>query len=163
MRWIPSAASLRSVPVFLCLLTSACGILAPEDRWERLERQLEQNWRRWDRQGIEAYSFVQVSICECLPSFAGPVRIRVEEGVITHVERSLTGEAVEGGIWDQWRTLDGLFAEIANAIDWRVAYLDVDYDPGRGFPVRVEVDRSAQTADDEMVIQVSDFRVEVPW
>jgi len=162
MRWLPSSASLRLVPPGLCLLTSACGILAPEGTWERLERQLERNRERWDRQEIAAYSFVQSSICECLPSFAAPVRIRVEEGVITHVERILTGEAVEGESWGQWRTLEGLFAEIADAIDSRVAYLDVDYDSGRGFPVRVEIDRSAPAVDDEIVIHVSDFRVEGP-
>jgi hypothetical protein len=137
--------------------TVGCGILSPEDEWEKLEKELNRNWNRWDREAIDSYSLTQTHICECIPLFQGPSRIWVVDGVITRVEKSLGGEVVEEDAWSTWYTVEEMFQLIADAIDDRFFFLEVEYDPVRGFPTRIALDRVEQTVDDERVMRNSEF------
>lgn len=144
----------------LSLGGSACGILESENRWEALERKLEGNRRRWERQEISSYSFVQSWICECIPYLEGVSRVWVEEGVITKVERISDGAEMGEEIRDHWYTVEDLFDFLGVAIEEEAAYLEVEFDGERGFPTRVEADVWADFVDDEKSVEVSGFRVE---
>ena len=144
----------------LILLVPGCGILSPEGEWARMEHELNRNRNRWERQGIASYSFIQASSCECIPSFEGPSRVYVSNGAITRVEKVGSGGVVAEGIQDAWYTVEELFGAIAHAIEERAVFLEVEYDPDRGFPTRMEVDLNAQWADDESVVNISGFRLE---
>ena len=50
-----------------------------------------------------------------------------------------------------------MFLLIEDAIHDRVAVLEVEYDPARGFPTRIAVDRQEHSIDDERVMEVSEF------
>ena len=137
--------------------TVGCGILSPEDEWEKLEKELNRNWNRWDREAIGSYSLTQTHLCECIPIFQGPSRIWVVDGVITRVEKTLGGEVVEEEDWPAWYTVEEMFLLIEDAIHDQVAVLELEYDPVRGFPTRIAVDRQEHTIDDERVMEVSEF------
>ena len=141
----------------LLLGATGCGILSPEGKWERLESELNRSRHRWEREGIGSYSSVQSFLCECIPFFEGPSRVWVVDGVVTRVEKVPSGEAVREEIWSAWYTVDEMFKMIAEAIEERAVFLEVEYDPARGFPTRIAVDWRGELVDDERVIEVGGF------
>jgi len=144
----------------LPLLSSSCDILSPQNEWKRLEQALDRNRRRWERQDVQSYSFVLSESCECIPSFEGPARVWVVGGVVVRVERVSDGEPVREEIREAWGTVDDFFDRIAYAIDKKAAFLEVEYDKARGFATRIEMDLRAERVDDEMVAEISGFRLE---
>lgn len=145
------------VASFLFLGMAGCGILSPESKWERMERELNRSRHRWETEGIRSYSSVQTFLCECIPFFEGPSRVWVVDGFVKRVEKVPSGEALREEIWSAWYTVDEMFQMIAEAIDERAVFLDVEYDPARGFPTRIAVDWRGELVDDERVIEVGDF------
>ena len=54
-------------------------------------------------------------------------------------------------------TIDGLFAEIADAIDFGAARLATDYDDDRGYPRLADIDYRSSVADDEITLTAYGF------
>lgn len=53
--------------------------------------------------------------------------------------------------------MERLFDEIARAIDQHAAALAVSYDPVRGYPVTIDIDRDFRIADEEVSYRASEL------
>jgi hypothetical protein len=73
-------------------------------------------------------------------------------GVVTATQIS-NGQAVDKRFVS---TIESLFDFIERGIANHSAVLDVTYDPGRGYPVKIVSDGSRFAADDEVTYEVSD-------
>lgn len=101
-------------------------------------------WRAFDGR---AHYRMSVSLsCFCTPDAAAPHRIEVRDGRPTR----------PSGM-HRYATVGRLFARVQEAIDQRVAVLDVRYDR-HGVPRELWVDVSQLIADEELGIHVTRFR-----
>ena len=145
--------------VVLVASAAACDLTAPENEWDQHSQRLARNRARWHGQGLQSYSYVMSKACECIPYFEAPSRVSVEGSVVIGVQRIGDGEMVAEELWSWWDTVEGLFDFVAHAIEEQAAFLEVEYDPVRGFPTRIAVGLWEHLVDDEMLALVSDFTV----
>ena len=136
---------------FLALALSACGS-NPFSPTEELDDARE----KWDRQGIDSYSFTIREICFCPIELGGPFRVVVRDGRPVSITRVETGEAAapEGHVPV---TIDQLFAITREAMR-EADEVEVDYDPTYGFPASVRIDRIENAVDDEVYYEATDFQ-----
>lgn len=88
----------------------------------------------------------------------GPVRLNVENGVVTAFTL-LPGSSAAGGAPEPaaFPTIDDLFARLRAEAEADPVQFDVEYDDGLGYPTRASVDVRAEIADDEYTFRVTDF------
>ena len=77
----------------------------------------------------------------------GDVRVTVQDGVITGVTELASEVAHDPELF---RTIDGLFDLVQDAYDQSAHEVQVDFDPGRGYPTRIWIDYVEMMADEEM-------------
>lgn len=111
---------------------------------------------RWAAEGPSHYQYVYDLSCEC--GVTGPVRLNVENGVVTAFTL-LPGSFVAGDPPepDHFPTIDDLFARLRAEAEADPVQFDVEYDDDLGYPTRASVDVGAQIADDEYTFRVTDF------
>ncbi|MSU35853.1 MAG: hypothetical protein EXS36_12270 [Pedosphaera sp.] len=122
------------------------------DRLARREL-LQEQWSRWKATGLRTYEFEFRWNCFCAPTFSQWVRIAVADGAIVSVRRVEDGHELSPDMAG-YRTLDGVFAWIAEAFAQNAARIDVTYDAGRGYPLSGFVDYHEQLADEERGFEV---------
>lgn len=93
---------------------------------------------QWGQRAFADYTFDARHDCSfCRPEEVGPVRITVQQGVITSITLLETGEAAEPA---SWFTIEQLFERIPIwAKEDGVDDVTVEYDATLGFPASVEV------------------------
>lgn len=118
--------------------------------------QVEVASERWERHGASDYSFVLDRYCECLVT--GPVRLRVVADDVVGAEALPGSSAPPGSQPDpaQFPTIDELFAQLRAAAEAGPVRFEVEYDRELGYPRSVDVDVSAQIADEELSYEVRD-------
>jgi hypothetical protein len=96
--------------------------------------------RRWNAWGPASYDLTVGRSCECTPEMAGPVVVRVRNGVVESKTYVGTGAPV-----DEFRfpaifpDVPGLFQLVLNEIG-KGHVTDVDYDATTGYPLRIMLD-----------------------
>jgi hypothetical protein len=146
--------------VVLGLLLVAAGCYSPTDRSDtpRGEKELlERNLALWRSQGHEAYRFEYRHRCFCPPEVTEPVSMVVRGGAIVSVTSMATGEALPPERFEQYLTVDALFALARQALD-EAATVTIGYDPTLGYPTRVDVDWRTEIADDEGFHQAANLQ-----
>ena len=99
----------------------------------------------WEAQRLTDYTFDVVRNCYCLGR--ADVRVTVQGGVITGVTELASEVAHDPELF---RTIDGLFDLVQDAYDQNAHEVQVDFDPGRGYPTRIWIDYVEMMADEEM-------------
>lgn len=136
--------------ISLLFLFAGCGeLLAPE-------AELEIAAARWESRGGPDYAFVLDRTCECLVT--GPVRLTVQDGEVFGAE-ALEGSSAPGTRPDpeQFPSIDELFEQLRAAAAARPVRFEVAYDEALGYPRSVDVDISAQIADEELQMELRDL------
>ncbi|MFW6089090.1 MAG: DUF6174 domain-containing protein [Gemmatimonadota bacterium] len=112
---------------------------------------------RWMAEGPSHYQYVYDLSCEC--GVTGPVRLNVENGVVTAFT-PLPGSFTAGGAPEpsDFPTIDDLFARLRAEAEADAVQFDVEYDDDLGYPTRASVDVRAEIADDEYTFRVTDFQ-----
>jgi hypothetical protein len=136
---------------------SACDSVTGPDDLDGEERRLQRAWQRWDAQATWDYDYVLRRDCFCGQEVVGPVRIVVRNGVVVDRYYVTSGASVPLAFERFFPTIDGLFAEVADAIDFGAARLETDYDDAWGFPRLADIDYRASVADDEVVLNAYGF------
>lgn len=111
---------------------------------------------RWAAEGPSHYQYVYNLSCEC--GVTGPVRLNVENGVVTAFTL-LPGSLAAGGAPEpaDFPTIDDLFARLRAEAEADPVKFDVEYDGEFGYPARASVDVRPEIADDEYTFRVTDF------
>lgn len=111
--------------------------------------------RQWQALRIVSYDYRYQNQCFCAPTVTAPVVLEVRGGAITGATRVDDGTPLGSEALVYYRTVDDVFALIAEAIDENAAHVDVRYDPARGYPTSVFIDRDERIADEEVRIEAS--------
>ena len=154
------AASVRvaraPIPMAVCLWV-ACGSVVDE-RNEMVLAELRSQERVWMDAAVKNYSMVIVRRCTgCELQVPGPVRVEVNNGVVTAQILTTTEGPVPEFAKPLVPHMEGLFAELKRnlASNWRS--LEVAYDPFLGYPTRVRIDFDLTTAAVDLSIDVTEF------
>ncbi len=110
---------------------------------------------RWDASGWGDYAFFFNWQCFCGPDRITPVHIEVGDAHITKVRWAREPDAGTILKPEIFRTINGLFDMIEDAIDRDAVRIDATYDPILGHPVSVFIDYEKFTVDEEQGFQVS--------
>lgn len=144
---------------FVALLTLLVATLAPAGCRAPVAAtgpdsdRLAEDEARWRAAGVSAYEMTYRVICFCTPETAGPWTVRVEGGRVTRVVGPTAGAQPPGGA----QTVASLFDQIREARRANADSIAVTYDPQDGHPVTLRIDRSFQTADEEIAYEVTGF------
>jgi hypothetical protein len=152
------ALRLRITAVAATALLSSCTLLAPQDQRDRME--LEHAWRNWQARGSLNYSYVQKRLCYCSAAFLEPVRVTVQDGVVTGRTYLGTNTQVALQHAATWGTIIDLFEMIENAIAEDVSSLLVSYHPTLGFPTHISIDFRDAAVDDEIAITATSLNLD---
>ena len=131
---------MRYIPLTAALLLAACG----GDSTTAPANHLGEQRALWASQGLTDYTFDVVRICYC--QFVSDVRVTVKDGVITGVTELASEVARDPELF---RTIDGLFDLVQDAYDRDAHEVQVEFDPGRGYPTRIWIDYVLMIADEE--------------
>ena len=138
----------------LAAFGSACGRAGPSGPLDEAQARLNDARRMWRSQSVSAYSYVYARSCFCAPDAREPVRIIVRSQRVQSVVTVSTGASRSPA---EFRTIDGLFDMIQDAIDDGVASVVAEYDPRLGFPRTVYIDVDARLADEEVAFEARDL------
>ncbi len=137
------------------LTAASCAApTAPGEHGELVEAKA-----RWRAQGSNSYSFELNRGCFCV---LGGRRLTVtvrDGGVVGADYLDSGGGPVDTALLTYVPTVPDLFDLIQDALDRKVAWFSADYDPTYGYPTRIEIDYSANVADDEIAITARDLQI----
>lgn len=94
----------------------------------------------------------------CFCGDVDPFRVQIQGATVTSAVRLKPNgveTTVDPGQYQDWFTVEGLFAAVQVAIDERVDHLDVRYDAARGHPVHVDIDPRSGATDDETTYETA--------
>ena len=118
--------------------------------------ELELAARAWDRADLASYVYSVERLCFCAPDGRGPVRVRVEDGVVTERTYVDSGNAVPDGLREAFPAVEGLFDILRDAIESGAHSVTVTYHPDLGVPVEFFIDYHEQMADEELGMRVTE-------
>ena len=122
----------RSIRLFALLTLSLAGCLGKSPDITlgvTTQRQL------WQSNNAKNYTYVSSHSCECVPNFAGPLRVTVRNNVVTAIVIEPSGQVVPS---NYRTTIDGLFDLIDSEYRSRPSLLEVTYHASLGYPTRVK-------------------------
>ena len=106
---------------------------------------------RWHAQNLHTYEFTLQRSCFCMTD---PLHVTVANDTVSDVLDLKTGASITR---QAGQTVEDLFAFIQSAIDNHAHVIHAEFDASKGFPISIDYDGSAQAADDEVSIRVSDL------
>jgi hypothetical protein len=121
-------------------------------------QRLRVNERLWNSQNITSYRYTLTRSCFCAPDARGPVVVEVRNGETVSVTSVATGQPVDPELFKQYDTVPELFNVIKDAINRKASSLTVEYSK-LGYPTQINIDYSAQIADEELYLTVENFQV----
>lgn len=145
----------------LILALAGCELVSNTSEVERTRAvtadfsNIEDPRARWEAYELADYTIEQVLGCFC----AGPRKFVavVRDNDVVALQKA--SPALEDESWlDGYHTVDELFDLIEDARERDPAVLEVSYHPRYGYPTRIYVDYSAQTADEELGFTLSNLR-----
>ncbi|MFO7262337.1 MAG: DUF6174 domain-containing protein [bacterium] len=140
----------------LALGVGACEFVYDPDH--RPARELERARDRWRREAPRDYRYEFEMECFCGAELHRPVIVWVRNGAVYEVVYADDGRPVPTPHLQYYRTIDGLFEVIGDAINRRADDIDVDYDSRYGYPRFAEIDFERRVVDDEIRFTVRRFR-----
>ena len=121
-------------------------------------RDLERARDRWRREAPRDYRYDFELHCFCGADLDRPVTVVVRNGAVYDAFYVDDGRPVPTAYLQYYRTIDGLFEVIGDAINRRADYIDVEYDSRYGYPRFADIDYERRTTDDEIYFRVRRFR-----
>ena len=159
MKKIQPHGHLVFVSGLLLFLLAAC--IRPEGAQPPTAAQtaLQAAQQQWQAQQIASYSYNLSVSCFCVEDVRQPVVITVTDGETTSIVKAEDGAPAAAEFFEEYNTVEKLFALIQKAIDEQAAEITVTYDPTLGYPTDIKLDGSTQIADDERFLTMSDLQV----
>lgn len=151
-RWLPLAL------IFVLAGAAACSSpTGPDAEKDEDLAELAAARRRWQGRGLTSYDFRYQNLCFCTADVRAPVRLEVRASVLAGATQIDNGARLSPETFPRYRTVEGLFSLITQALAEDADNVEVSYDPGRGHPVAVFIDRSERIADEEIRVETGDL------
>ncbi|HET9910548.1 MAG TPA: DUF6174 domain-containing protein [Anaerolineales bacterium] len=137
--------------VFITLALAACSLGS--------QTEIERNKEKWQAASISHYRFNLFVGCFCVFSQDMPLVIEVRNGEVVSMEYQSGNEidASSRELFEQYATIDHIFAELEKDINGEADEVVVKYDPMYGFPTEANIDVIKDAIDDELALTVSNF------
>lgn len=139
--------------VLLAVFLTACASVGAASS------EFDQAKDKWQEAGITHYRFNLDISCFCAFRENMPLVIEVQDGEVVSMEYS-SGAEIEPAVLDlfqQYATIDRIFAELEKALNGGADSVTVTYDETYGFPTQVSIDFDQQAADEEIYLTISGF------
>ena len=136
-------------PYLLIFLLLSCS----EEKIEPLN-DFELSKNKWEALAVYSYSYTFQISCFCRREATLPKAVQVVNGKIEKVDGASYDEDEHWGV----QTIDHLFDLIEEAEKDKVHRLEAEYDPDKGYPTSVYIDKELMMADEEMGYYVSDLK-----
>ncbi len=121
--------------------------------------QLQQNRKLWRSQNISSYRYTLRVGCFCIPEVTQPVVVEVRNGRVTSITAANGGKPVNPEYFKQYNSIPKLFNLVQNAIAKKAERVSVTYHPSLGYPTQINIDESAQIADEERYLTIENLQV----
>lgn len=118
---------------------------------------IDSNLAYWTARRPARYRYAFRWSCFCAPEYTADVLITVENNVVKEVVDATTSAPVK--VPSDWKTIDGLFSFLQEAIDRNADSITATYDPAWHFPADVSIDYIKNAADDEKGFRASNLTV----
>lgn len=143
-------------PLLFLAVLAVLAIIACGDPASPEQDDLTRAEARWAATGLNARGYVlqQQRACFC-PDAQTVYTVTVRGGDVVLVSDPTTGLTLTADHNARFRTVPALFEEIRAAMRGPAVLLEVSYDPQRGFPRVVSLDRIPAAADDEVTYATS--------
>lgn len=139
----------------LTLTLGGCvASLAPRDADDRV-RDLVAARARWNQHGLSSYVMDVQLLCFC--PVEGVATVTVTAGRVTSAVVKASGRPVSPQMLSAYRSVEGLFDQLEDAIGRNAHRIDAEYDSALGYPRQFFIDYSVNVADEESGIQVHAF------
>jgi len=151
----------RAVRPILLMAALALGIGGCEfvfDPDDSPARELARARNRWRREAPRDYSYDFEMYCFCGGDLTRTATVRVRNGAVYEVVYADNGRPVPPENRSAYRTIDGLFELIGDAINRDADHIDIEYDSRYGYPRSASIDYRFRWADDEVSFRVRRFR-----
>ena len=146
--------SLILIPLlgFITALCSSTYLQTPKDSWER-------NKQKWVSNKTTNYRYTLSVDCFCGEAGLSPVLIEVRNGIKKSVTTLSTSELVDSYFFTRYETVSDLFDLIERNLNKTHDTFNCEYDSNLGFPKKIEIDHHRNTADDEFLLEVTNFEI----
>jgi hypothetical protein len=128
------------------------GLAQVADRLDEMEA-------RWQAQGLVEYEFQFRWQCFCTPGYRQLVQVTVVAGEIESVMAVDATPGVTLPDRDEYRTVDGLYDLLRDAVERNPYSIQVEYDETLGYPTSAYIDYEQNVADEELGFEISDLKV----
>ena len=150
--------------LLLPLIISACSLFDGKDG-NTANSDFKANYEKWQSKNPSYYTFTIDRQCFC-PRGNFPAKIEIEDDNIARVLDPDTGEPIpEDSLGtpsltysDVYPTINDLFELLEEAIDNNADRIDVSYNQRIGYPVKIYIDYSTSTVDEEISYEISSYR-----
>ena len=134
-----------------CLILMSCLVLETPACSEsaQAQQQLNDNHSKWTAKNVKDYQFTFSWGCFCPPEHNKPVIISVRNGVLAGIKYADGSGAVDKSKYTNYRTIEGLFEFIQDAINRKAYRITVSYDANLGYPTTASIDYDQRIADEE--------------
>ena len=146
----------------LCLTVSACllsGTLASGDSHTQQHPNYSHN--KWAAKNLKDYQYTFNWACFCPPEHNKPVVVTVRNGVVSAVKYADGSGAVDKTKYASYKTIEGLFEFLQDAINRNAYRIEVSYDATLGFPTLASIDYDQRVSDEEMSFKAGSLVAEV--
>ncbi len=142
---------LLAVVVACGLLFLSKNIVTRYDIW--------QHHRLWGQQYLMNYRYMLSVSSMGAPDLNQRMLVEVHNNQPTLAIPMDSQRLITSAEQAQYTSIDRLFQVMADAINRRVDYIRIDYDPHLSYPMEISVDPSARQVDDEIHYSIRDFEV----
>jgi hypothetical protein len=138
--------------IWACLLIAAW----PTTGLSLTQDELDMNRDLWNSAGPESYDFFMQRTCFCAPDSIRPGLVEVRDGLISAVTDAETMELLDP---QHFLTIDGLFEELQDALNFPAFDVQALFDGAFGYPTSISIDLIENAADDVVSYTVSNLTV----
>ncbi len=143
----------RCISVLVCLVLFGCESLSDD---AAKSSQTEINQRQWLSYGQD-YQFIFQQHCYCTEEYLKPMRIQVNQGVISTASYIESGEVVKEPVLKDLPTVNSVFEKLLAEETVAAESLIVEFDEKYHYPKSVKIDYSKRMADDEIYWLLSEL------
>ena len=113
---------------------------------------------RWESLDISDYDVTMSLQCFCPFGVSKAANVKVRDGVITKGVRPAGSDVSKDIVLERFRTVEGLFDFVADAIEQEAHSITASYHPEYGYPESVFVDFVSNIADEEHGFTIEKIR-----
>ncbi|HEY9604053.1 MAG TPA: DUF6174 domain-containing protein [Allocoleopsis sp.] len=121
--------------------------------------QLLRNWQKWRERNITNYRYTLRVSCFCAPEVRQPVIVEVRNGRVASIVSASTGKPVNAEFFKEYDSVPKAFNLVRDAIAKDAHRVSVTFNSTLGYPTDVNIDYSAQMADEERAFTIEKLEV----